>query len=345
MKKKILYTVLNWGLGHASRSIPIIQKLLKENNEIIIASDGDALRLLEITFPTLQFLTLPAYNIRYPTKNMLWNLVIQSKKFYTATRQEHIITQQFVIDNNIDEIISDNRFGCYSPLVKKNIFVTHQVNILSPIAFLSPLASFVNQYFIKRFDEIWIPDEADEKKSLAGKLSHGNFEHLPPLKYIGVQTRLQVTKTDGQSDFFSQMPLGEKKVAVILSGPEPQRRFLSDELFEKAAPLTSISFVFVQGLPQQYDDFFPKKNIRNISFLNTEDLNNLVLEADVIITRSGYSTLMDLKVLGKETLLIPTPGQTEQIYLAEKCTHLEGFYTQKQGKINLEVFFKKNTNV
>jgi spore coat polysaccharide biosynthesis predicted glycosyltransferase SpsG len=332
---KILITPLHWGLGHASRCVPLVNRFLKEGHEVILASDGAALRLLQKEFSSLETIELPAYNILYPTKNMLWNLMVQSKKFFKAVKSEYTDIQLIVQKYSIEMIVSDNRFGCYSPLAKRNIFITHQVNLLTPFGLFDAPARWINHHLMKRFDEIWIPDEAEETQSLAGKLSHGHLENLPKVTYMGAQSRMQNILPDNGFYFFEKNK-DAKKIAVVLSGPEPQRTFLEEKIIEQAKK-SAHDFIIVRGLANENQVYFLEKNIKIYSHQTSNDLNKLMLEADFIISRSGYSTIMDLVVLQKNALLIPTPGQSEQEYLAKRFQENGLFLMQKQENLDLSI--------
>jgi spore coat polysaccharide biosynthesis predicted glycosyltransferase SpsG len=332
---KILIAPLHWGLGHASRCVPLVNRFLKEGHEVILASDGAALRLLQKEFPLLETVELPAYNILYPTQNMLWNLMIQSKKFFKAIKLEYADIQLIVQKYSIEMIVSDNRFGCYSPLVKHNIFITHQVNLLTPLGLFDAPARWINHRLMKRFDEIWIPDEAEETQSLAGKLSHGHLENLPKVTYIGAQSRMQNIFPNNGFYFFEKNNTA-KKIAVVLSGPEPQRTFLEEKIIEQAKKSVHY-FIIIRGLANENQVYSLEKNIKIYSHQTSNDLNKLMLEADFIISRSGYSTIMDLVVLQKNALLIPTPGQSEQEYLAKRFQENGFFLMQKQEDLDLSI--------
>ncbi len=329
---KILVAPLHWGLGHAARCIPLIRTLLEEGNEVVLASDGAALQLLQEEFPTLLSVALPAYNIRYPTSSIFWNILWQSWQFFKAVRAEHLDIQRIVIEYQIDQIVSDNRFGCYSPLVKKNIFLTHQLNLLTPFGLFDAPARWLNHRFIKRFDVLWIPDMAEEP-SLSGKLSHGHLEGLPPVKYIGALSRFE--KKETIAPVFFKGNKGEKKILVVLSGPEPQRTFLEEKIILQAKS-SSYQFLIIKGLVSQNNIFLQEKNVATYLYMTSDYLNQAMLEADVVVSRSGYTTLMDLSKLGKKALLIPTPGQTEQEYLAKHFLEKNIIAVQTQKDIQLE---------
>ncbi len=318
--KRILYTVLNWGLGHAARSIPIINALLEQNIEIILASDGVAFHLLEKEFPQLPIVTLPAYNIRYPSDNMVWSIAPQLPKILKAILQENRYTVDLVRKHKINGIISDSRFGCYHATLP-TVFISHQLSLKMPNKLLSKLANNANRFWLKKFKEIWVPD-INSTQNLSGDLSL--YQGLKKVYFLGIHSRMSRTKNvDIQYD-----------AIAVLSGPEPQRTFLQKELIQKFQKLEGKYLVVCGRTDEQYDKNI-SKNIRLVSFMTTKELNQAILNSRFVITRSGYTTLLDLAHLQKRAILIPTPGQTEQIYLAERLANQKSFVIQTQGNINI----------
>ncbi len=323
-KKSILVAPLNWGLGHATRCIPVIEELLNQNFKVFIASDGRALKLLKLEFPALTFFELPAYDVHYSTKNMIWNIAWQLPKILMAIWKEKKAVQRIIDEEKIDVILSDNRFGCHSPKTK-NIFLTHQLKIKMPYPFLERTVDFFNHLFIKKFNECWIPD-FDNEPNLSGELAHGSF--LKHSKFIGALSRMEYFETKKKND-----------VVVVLSGPEPQRTFLEALIFEQIKGL-DLKILIVQGKTEKMERTHLSKNIKIVSFLTSKELNQSILSSDLVICRSGYSSIMDLAKLRKRAVLIPTPGQTEQEYLAEKFFREGVFYFQEQRDFDLEEAMK-----
>ena len=180
---KILICPLNWGLGHASRCIPIINKIKEKGNEVILASDGDALLFLKKEFPDLKTLNLSSYKIKYAKKGKLlkWKLLLSIPKIALAVFREKKQINKWIAEYEIDAIVSDNRLGCYSNQIP-SIYITHQINVLTGNA--TKLSSGVHKYFIKKFDQCWIPDH-EKEPSWAGKMSHTKIAGLKTI-YIGV---------------------------------------------------------------------------------------------------------------------------------------------------------------
>lgn len=317
---KTLFAVLNWGLGHATRSMPVIDKLLEGGAEVILASDGRAMHLLHREYPQLKAVALPGYDINYEGNNMLFSMLRQSPKIRRAIAREHRRTRELVKELKIDAIISDNRPGCYCPGIP-SAYITHQLYI--PVSSRLPrvIANFSHHFYMKNFTRIWVPDYP-EAPGLAGKLSHQHsFKNVD---YLGPLSRMKKEET----------PLKYDAVAV-LSGPEPQRSLLEEKVLEQMKRLKG-RFAVVGGKTESSKETEPGPHIHYFSFLTHKELNALLLSAKLIICRSGYSSLMDLAVLKKPALLIPTPGQPEQEYLAELHKGAAQFCIQHQNNLKLE---------
>lgn len=318
-KPKILIAPLNWGLGHATRCMPIINLLLNKGVEVQIASDGRAFHLLKKEYPNLILHELPSYNIIYKGSNVYGNMFWQLPKIQLAIQREKIAVRKIVQQQNIDIIISDNRFGCRNSLTK-NIFITHQLNILLPSATLTKTISMFNQKMIKAFDVCWIPDY-ESKNKYSGTLSVA--KNLENLQFIGPLSRMKKLDIEKKNE-----------VVVVLSGPEPQRTYLQDLIIRQAKSIDK-KFLIIGGMTEQQENIEFANNITFKSFMQSEELNQVMSSADMIICRSGYSTIMDLGMLGKQAILIPTPGQPEQEYLATYFMEQGTFYASAQKDFDL----------
>ncbi len=319
--KKILFGVLNWGLGHATRSIPIIRQLIDAGFEVVLASDGSALQFLQQTFPGLQAVSLPAYDIQYSQKPYFFSLKILSQfpHILKTLRQERDITHQLVDQYQPDLLITDNRFGFYDARVK-NIYITHQLQVLSGIT--TPITTYLHAKIYKKYDQIWVPDYAGDK-NLSGKLGHLK-KQSEKVKYIGTLSRMQKKEVVKQYD-----------VLAILSGPEPQRSLLEHKIqtaFEKLSLKTAI----VQGVVTNEKKSFIKNGVDIYNYLNQKELEAVVNASEIIISRSGYTSIMELVNLQKKVLWIPTPGQAEQEYLAKYLLEQYGYFYQKQRKLAVD---------
>lgn len=326
--KKILVAPLNWGLGHATRCIPIIYELQAQGAEVILASDGRALELLRQEFPKLTALSLPGYDIRYHSKNLLLEMFKEAPKLLRAVILENKSIQKMINRHELNGIISDNRLGCFSKKIPC-AFVTHQVDMILPSSPLQWLVRQVNYWFISRFSECWVPDVAGHP-NLSGKLSHGTPLYSK-VKFIGALSRMQHFPAEKKPAHRT----GRHDVIAVLSGPEPQRTKLEKKIIEQAKKLPQ-RFLIVLGKPEESEHFFIGKNIEVKSFLPSKELNQAILASDLFVGRPGYSSVMDLAKLGKPAFFIPTPGQTEQEYLADLFATSSIFHSQKQKDFDLK---------
>ena len=321
-KRKILVAPLNWGLGHATRCIPIINALVGEGFEPVIASDGGALNLLKNEFPGLISHELSGYNIKYASSAFFFRskLLLQTPHILKTISAEKKQTAQIIKDEKIVGIISDSRWGVHNEDVP-SVFITHQVNVLSGLT--TGLSSKIHKSYIKKFDECWVPDvEGDPNLSgIMGHVKDGNLK----LKYIGILSRFR--KLD--------LPL-KYDIAVILSGPEPQRRILQ-KVVEAELIGKNLQVVVVEGLIEGGQRSFTRQNITTYNFMLSGQLEEVMNQSSIIICRPGYTSLMDLAALQKSLFIIPTPGQYEQEYLFKKLKSeglAEGCY-QKNFKYDL----------
>lgn len=319
--KNILVAPLNWGLGHATRCIPIIQELEKNGFNPIIASDGVALALLIKEFPNLTTIELPSYNIEYAKKgeNFKWKLIKNSPKTIYAILQEKQQIKKIVKEHQLAGIISDNRLGVHSKKVP-SVFITHQLTVLSGKT--TWISSKLHQHFISKFTECWIPD-VNEIPNLTGKLGHLKSTKLK-LTYIGILSRLQK----------KELPI-KYQLMVILSGPEPQRTFLEEKLITELEHYKD-NVVFIKGKVESEQKTEQIKNITFYNFMQTEQLEQTFNESEIVLCRSGYTTVMDLAKLEKKAFFIPTPGQFEQEYLAKKYKKEGLVPSSRQEKFKLD---------
>ncbi|ALJ06841.1 glycosyltransferase [Pseudalgibacter alginicilyticus] len=308
MKKRILIASLNWGLGHATRCIPIIDALLAHGFEPIIASDGFALSLLQKEFPNLLSIELPAYNITYAKNGAHFKLKLlkDSPKVLKAINSEKETVKEIIETYNIQGIISDNRLGVRSKKVP-SIFITHQLNVLSGNT--TWLSTKMHQKIIKKFDVCWVPD-VKGSTNLSGKLSHTHVFEIPT-EYIGPLSRLELKPKTITNNLL-----------VLLSGPEPQRTLLEEKLLLELKNYPK-KVVFVKGVLEKEQTIQTMGNLTIYNFMTSSLLEKTINESEFIISRSGYTTIMDLAKLNKKAFFIPTPGQYEQEYLAKRLTELE----------------------
>jgi UDP-N-acetylglucosamine transferase subunit ALG13 len=325
-KPRILMAPLDWGLGHTTRCIPIIRELLAQGCEVFLAGNGPQASLLSAEFPGLDILPLEGYNVKYgrSAAGLLRAMIFQIPKMLRSIRKEHAWLQSAAKQYEFDAVISDNRFGLYHPSIPC-VFITHQLLIKSGLGKLVEKISGIRNYgFINRYTECWVPD-LDGENNLAGELSHPLKKPRVPLRYIGILSRL---KKSG---------IKEKKnhLLIILSGPEPQRSILEEKIIRDVSHYNWTATI-ARGLPDTAS-LIPSTNmIHFFNHLSAEEMSNAMMEAEYIIGRSGYSSIMDIMTLQKKSILIPTPGQPEQEYLGKYMDEKKWAVCLPQADFSLE---------
>ena len=305
-KPRILLAPLDWGLGHTTRCVPIIEELLEQGCEVILAGNTDQEALLKAEFPSLDFLSLPGYNVRYANKgrNMPWKILQQFSRIKKSIRREHQWLKQKVEEMNIDAVISDNRFGLYHEKIPC-AFITHQLTIKSPWKWTERIIQKKNYHYINRFAECWVPDH-EGNDNLAGELSHPIYKPNCPIRYLGHLTRF---KKKGITEI-------KNSLLIILSGPEPQRSIFENKIIDQVSKFPGTATI-IRGLPASKSMIPSTNSIYFFNHMPAEQLNEEMEKAEFVIARSGFSTIMDAMSLHKKCIFIPTPGQTEQNYLAK----------------------------
>jgi uncharacterized protein (TIGR00661 family) len=306
-KPRILVAPLDWGLGHATRCIPLIYEMLRQNADVWLAGEGAQENLLSQEFPLLPFLKLRGYRVKYgkTAAGLVRAIFLQLPKLQRAIKTENEWLRIAAEQYQFDAVISDNRFGLYHSAIP-SVFITHQLAIKTPFgARIARLIQKRNYSFINRFSECWVPDR-DGSNGLAGELSHAALFPKVPVYYLGPLSRLERKEI---------IPI-KRRLFISLSGPEPQRTLLENKIVDAIGHYYGTATI-VRGLPGEASLIPSTNDIRFFNHLPTDDYNKEMESAEFVISRSGYSTVMDIARLGKKAILIPTPGQKEQEYLAE----------------------------
>lgn len=269
---------------------------------MIVAANKGPRAILESRFHGIEFIDIPFMEITYPKDgNMPKHFFITGPLLLRSIWQEHKALQREVRQRNVDLVISDSRFGLWTSKAK-SIFMTHQVQIMSPV--FQGLINWLNRWIMSRYDEVWIPDY-EKAPGLAGDLSHPY--RLPiNARYIGPLSRFEVPLV--------KRPIKWDAIAII-SGPEPQRSLFEAELARRFIESGKPALI-VQGKPDEPRDQ-QIDNLRVVNHLDDTELLEELAQAKKVISRSGYSSIMDYHVLEIEAELHATPGQTEQEYLAQ----------------------------
>ncbi|MBI3510898.1 MAG: glycosyltransferase [Bacteroidetes bacterium] len=324
VKKRVLIAPLDWGLGHATRCVPVIKEFLRQKADVILAAGGKPAKFLKKEFPDLRVLKFPGYNITYPRHRFLaLHLAMLSPFIAARVRNERKTIRKIVAENEIDIIVSDNRFGCRTPETY-NVYITHQLNVLTP--FGKKAATKFHKKYYELFDEVWVPD-VDGKINMSGELGHEEGNH-PFTHYVGPLTR-----------FLPQDILESRKqkwwLTIVLSGPEPQRSILEKTVMDECAKFSE-EILLVRGLPEggkKTERKFPHVTIAD--HMNDDELKENLMASMHVLCRPGYSALCDLSALNITPIVIPTPGQTEQEYLAGYHSQMRHLVSFPQKKFNL----------
>lgn len=285
----------------------MIRALNHAGYRVYIATQGPQQTLLQKEFPDNPFLSLPGYQVRYSrSKGWLpFKIMQQLPALLRIVQWEHCWLEEAIEQYGIDLVISDNRYGLWTKKCR-TVFITHQLQIKAPFLWLEHIIQRIHYRFIERFNACWVPDQ-EEGNGLAGTLSHPNRKPAIPVTYIGLLSR-----------FYASNSINKKQITVLLSGPEPQRTLLEEKII---AQLSSIhkEVLLVRGLPAAMDNITVPPHIKAVNHLTAEALQAVLENSSIVIARSGYSSMMDFSRLHCTTILIPTPGQTEQEYLAKRC--------------------------
>ncbi len=297
---KVLLAALHWGLGHAARCVKVAQLLIEQGHEVVIASDGEAGELLVKELTGCCYVELPSYDIRYPRHLHYLYWLSRYPGLKKVIEAERYAVSAVVKAHRIDTVISDNRFGVWHPNTR-NIYLGHQLRVPLPGFFDLPVNRILKNW-IEAFDECWIPDWQGAD-NLSGKLSDVSLKI--PLRYIGVLSRFESLElaTDGD-------------LCVVLSGPEPHRRLLADALSIRLRH-TDLHIHWV-GRQGEIGHLKGDNIAAGESLIYGRTLNEILCRSAIVIGRSGYSSLMDYYVLNRKAILIATPGQPEQLYLARR---------------------------
>jgi len=326
---RVLYGVCSWGLGHATRSLPIIRKLINEKNEVTVVSSGRSLELLKLELQDkVSYLELEDYPLPYTERSKVFILkfCLYSPKLIKSMIDEHYRFMKILDKKKFDIIISDNRYGFFYRNIP-SFLITHQLRVIAPkrIKLIENSFERFNSYIQKCFKSFMVPDY--EANGISGDLAHNlNRINKDKLVYFGIMSDFKKLDTQEDVDFL-----------FSISGPEPQRTVLEKLILQS---VNEVSGKIILSLGRNLDDDENVKmdlneNIQLYEFLPQEDRELVMNRSKFIISRSGYSTLMDIYALGKKAMFIPTPQQTEQEYLAQLHMERGNFFYVDQNTLNL----------
>jgi uncharacterized protein (TIGR00661 family) len=331
-KKRVLIAPLDWGLGHATRCIPIIYALIQQDFEVIIAAEGKIRVLLEKAFPGYSFAFLKGYNISY-SKAKFWlplKIFVQLPKIFWRIYAENRWLKRIIKEYKIDAVISDNRPGLYHRAIPCT-YITHQLRVKTGNAFTEWAAQKIHYYFINKYTACWVPDNEAIENNFAGDLSHPKKLPATPVKYIGTLSRFEKISIEKKYDLL-----------FLISGLEPQRTIFENLVLVQLKNFNGTALL-VKGLPGTAEGppAADDNKIKIVNHLDANELGKAIQQCDIVISRSGYTTIMDLIKLQQKAVLIPTPGQTEQEYLAQYLMAKNLFCSVTQNNFSLAEVVKQ----
>lgn len=321
-KNRVLVCPLGWGLGHASRLIPIIYKLKESRNEVIAAGDRLQMQYIASFFSDIRTFDFPSFKVKFSKgSNQIIPILGIAVRLPYHIIKEHYALRRIIKEYGITQIISDNRYGLWNRDVK-SVLITHQLRVKfpKPFRFLEPIGALFIRYLVGKFHECWVPDFQGEE-NLTGELSHPT-KLTSNVKYIGPLSRFNGI----------EVPQVQKSwdLVGISSGPSPHREILID-LIADLGRKNNLKTLIVKGNPSDGNDILEINGVYYAGHLNDINLASAIKSAKNLICRAGYSTIMDLNALKVNCILVPTPGQTEQEYLSSYLSEKKMFTEVKQS--------------
>lgn len=324
-KKHILFCVLNWGLGHATRSLPVMEYLLEKGHQLTIASDGLALEFLRSENLDAGIETLNGYDVNYAETRPFRAMIKQGPRIFSAVRKEHRRVQEIVRRKEIDAVISDSRFGCFHDDLP-SCLIGHTLQIRTKDPITSWAFNMMIRKWASRFDRCWVPD-LPPPDHLSGFLSEAGLGI--PKDYLGWLTNLRKKEMEMVYD-----------LVAVLSGPEPARTQLERVVLDQLDRMEG-RFLVIGGSPGKEKGPGLAAHIRYVPIASRLALSEYAAQAPVILGRSGYSSIMDWLLLEKKMIVIPTPGQLEQEYLADVLKEKNWAVSRVQGALDIRDAMKE----
>ena len=338
-QKKVLIAPLDWGLGHATRCIPVITAFIELGYHVTIATEGAHEIILREAVPGLTFLRLKGYGIRYSKKaaGFTFKMILQIPRILYNIFREFWWLYKTNRHQQFDLIVSDNRLGFFH-FKTTSVFITHQLNLQTPYGWSTRFLQWVQYTWFKLFYAmVWVPDmEGDQ--NLSGILGNPTIKPAVPVWYMNCLSRLNT---------FAANQVDDQEPALlflgILSGPEPQRSIFQDILWAEGNRLKQ-PFKLIAGTAGQPNNHAVSEFGSILPHLGGPALVKAIESAKYIISRGGYTSLMELIPMNKPLILVPTPGQTEQEYLAKRWQEKGWAIAYDQSAFHLETALEKAAN-
>jgi uncharacterized protein (TIGR00661 family) len=343
-QKRVIICPLDWGFGHASRMIPLINLFIDRKYKVIIGGSGKSAALLRSSFPDLQYIFIASPVIRYAKHSLFLvsKLIAKLPVLIFFSVREHFLIKKICTQHHISLVVSDNRYGLFCSNAYC-IFVTHQLSPVMPktLRWAGYVINRIINLIIKQYDECWIPDYPGKYSNLSGLLTR-KYSIPSNACFIGILSRFPINIAENTTSSNDK----QYDVVILASGPEPQLTVFNEMIIRQAS-VTTYNVLLIAG----YIDDTSKQQTRKynsltiVPHLHHHEFQYVLIHAKIIICRAGYSTIMDIIALGKTAILIPTPKQSEQEYLAEYLTQQGLFTSVRQQDFQLERIIQQHIDL
>jgi UDP:flavonoid glycosyltransferase YjiC (YdhE family) len=319
---RVLFGIHNWGLGHATRDIVLIDEILRRGHSVDIISSGRAMKILKERYrKSCRYFDVPDLYPLYMDKRFSnFKFAVHITNVIKSLKQARKISEKIIARGRYDKVISDCRMDVYDR-EDNSYLINHQIRFNLPFIF-EDITEKLYAPVMRYYRYIIVPDS--EKNGLSGKLSHDlKYIDKKRIRYIGILSFLKKQAVAQEIDYF-----------ISLSGPEFARKDLEKKMLSQVKGLRG-KIVIAGGNP---DSSVKKanKHVTFYSYLNQAQQEEVMNAARFVIARGGYTTIMELVELEKKgVLLIPCPNQSEQEYLAELYEKKKWFHHVSQRKVNL----------
>ncbi|MFP4223274.1 MAG: glycosyltransferase [Phycisphaeraceae bacterium] len=330
MARRILFGTSSWGLGHATRDLVLIRALLEAGCEVTVVATGPALKVLRGELGErcdyLDWPDMPS-TISRSTIGFYVKTISFIPRIFLAWFDEKRRLRKLLRDRPIDVVISDHRYGLVTDAVPC-FFISHSPRYIAPWRswFMETCMELFVAAWLRPAEKLLVPDH--DQRGLSGDMSHKTrFFPREKMVFLGQLSSLSLPDDPPGQDI---------DTFISISGPEPQRTRFQAKVLGQLGRLKGRTVVTL-GLPGREPPRVKDvpANVEIHAYLGRAEQQRMMLRSRLVVCRSGYTTLMELAELGRPALLVPTPAQTEQLYLAKTLREQGLFHSVKQSELDL----------
>lgn len=323
---KILFAASSWGLGHATRDLILIQALMDAGHSVTVLSTDRALKLLRGELADqCDYIDLPDIPkaLGHTSASFYLKMTMALPLVFRTFRREHRFVDELCRAGKCDRIVSDSRYGVWSRDVP-SYHLMHTLHQISPfrVRLVEHVIESIQRGLLSGAKKVLIPDQ--EENGLAGELCHDLVAfRRDQIEYLGILSSVLRMPVEQDIDYF-----------ITVSGVEPQRSILEKKVLRQARELDG-RVVITLGRPDLPFSVSDDGRLAIYSFLGRRRQAEMLNRARTVVSRSGYTTLMELAELGKRALMVPAVGQSEQEYLAGLHERRGTMHSVPQSRLNL----------